>query len=52
MKVFAGIPTQSSPRTFTLDKHSQSTDIEGIKADLEFNSKLPAITDLINLKNK
>ncbi len=50
----AGPPSQNSPRTFNFEKYQQSPpdNMEAGRPDLEFTSKLPAITDLINLKTK
>jgi len=50
----AAPPSQNSPRTFNFEKYQQSPgdNVEAGRSDLEFTSKLPAITDLINLKTK
>jgi len=46
--------SQNSPRTFNFEKYQQSNpgEMDAGRSHLEFTSKLPAITDLINLKTK
>lgn len=50
--LISGPASQGNPQADDVDKTSQSSETELVKNDLEFTSKLPAITDLINLKTK
>ena len=53
MRSLVGVPAaQASPRTDNAERTSHSSETEVARNDLEFTSKLPAITDLINLKTK